>query len=235
MHKRRRSDQRVALGTRVGHVELGAAAGDGGVDREDTVGEGWKHRLLKPAAQHRSLSKAPSLDPEDALLELKDSDHGQEQHGRGNAARPGHHVAIGRRFDQHPRTAWLAVPSIAIYANFFADHWGIDVRWLLVVAAAWLFRRTVIHFTVWRTDRRMPLLLGLFLVAVFIWFGENLGTAGHAWLYPSQIGAWTMVSPTKLTSWFLLMLVSYTLVAVTVLGPRSLRDARVGIAGPAST
>ena len=91
----------------------------------------------------------------------------------------------------------------------------------------------MIHFTVWRADRRMPLLLGLFLVALFIWFGENLGTAGHAWLYPSQVGAWSMVSPTKLTSWFLLMLVSYTMVAVTMLGDWRSRDAKVGATGPA--
>lgn len=63
----------------------------------------------------------------------------------------------------------------------------------------------------------MPLLLGFFLVALFIWFGENLGTASHTWLYPAQARAWTMVSPAKLTSWFLLMLVSYTMVAVTML------------------
>lgn len=139
------------------------------------------------------------------------------------------------RFDLHPRPAFLVGLSVAIYANFFADHWGIDLRWLLVTAAAWLFRRTVIHFIVWKVDRRMPLLLGLFLVALFIWFGENLGTAGHAWIYPSQIGAWTMVSPTKLTSWFLLMLVSYTMVAVTMLGGRSPFGAGVGATGSAST
>ena len=59
----------------------------------------------------------------------------------------------------------------------------------------------------------MPLLLGLLLVALFIWFGENLATAGGAWLYPSQMRGWHPVGPAKLASWFLLMLVSYTLVA----------------------
>ena len=33
----------------------------------------------------------------------------------------------------------------------------------------------------------MPLLLGLFLVAVFIWIAENLGTLTHTWVYPRQI------------------------------------------------
>lgn len=79
----------------------------------------------------------------------------------------------------------------------------------------------------------MPLLLGFLLVALFIWFGENLGTAGHAWLYPNQAGAWTMVSSAKLTSWFLLMLVSYTTVAVTMLGVLAPAGASVVEAKPA--
>jgi uncharacterized membrane protein YoaT (DUF817 family) len=60
----------------------------------------------------------------------------------------------------------------------------------------------------------MPLLLGLFLVALFIWFAENLGSASHAWLYPHQMKGWSMVSFGKLGSWFLLLLISYALVAL---------------------
>ena len=124
------------------------------------------------------------------------------------------------RFDRHPRPVLLIVLSIAIYANFFLDHWGIDLRWPLLAVAAVLFGPAVVHFKVWSTHRRMPLLLGFALVALFIWFGENLGTAGHAWLYPNQVAGWTLVSPTKLTSWFLLMLISYTMVATTMLAER---------------
>ena len=120
------------------------------------------------------------------------------------------------RFDRHPRPAFLVILSVAIYGNFFADHWGIDLRWPLIAGTAVLFHSTVIHFKVWEVHRRMPLLLGFLLVALFIWFGENLGTAGHAWVYPNQVRAWAMVSSAKLTSWFLLMLVSYTMVAVAM-------------------
>lgn len=59
----------------------------------------------------------------------------------------------------------------------------------------------------------MPLLLGLVLVALFIWFAENLGTFARAWVYPSQDGDWHPVSVDKLGSWFLLMLISFALVA----------------------
>lgn len=107
----------------------------------------------------------------------------------------------------------LAVLCLAIYANFFSDHWGLDLRWALIGVAVVLFRRTVVHFTVWRVERRMPLLLGLLLVALFIWFGENIATAAGAWLYPAQQHGWRPVGPAKLASWFLLMLISDTLVA----------------------
>ncbi|HML31158.1 MAG TPA: DUF817 family protein, partial [Hyphomicrobium sp.] len=64
-----------------------------------------------------------------------------------------------------------------------------------------------------KTHRHMPLLLGLFLVALFIWFAENIGTFTAAWAYPNQQHGWALVSIGKLGSWFLLMLISYTLVA----------------------
>ncbi|MBL7309454.1 DUF817 family protein, partial [Escherichia coli] len=69
------------------------------------------------------------------------------------------------------------------------------------------------YFKVWREHRTMPLLLGLLLVALFIWFAENFGTLSGTWLYPSQRQHWSVVPVAKLSSWFLLMIVSYTLVA----------------------
>jgi hypothetical protein len=120
------------------------------------------------------------------------------------------------RFTRHPKLPALMALSVAIYANFFADHWGVDLRFPLLAVAAALFGRTTIYFRVWTVDRRMPLLLGFSLVALFIWFGENIATASGAWLYPNQVKGWTMVSPAKLTSWFLLMLISYTLVATSM-------------------
>jgi uncharacterized membrane protein YoaT (DUF817 family) len=59
----------------------------------------------------------------------------------------------------------------------------------------------------------MPLLLGLFLVATFIWIAENAGTFSRAWAYPHQAAAWAPVTFAKLGAWFLLMLISYVLVA----------------------
>jgi uncharacterized membrane protein YoaT (DUF817 family) len=118
------------------------------------------------------------------------------------------------RFSRHPRRLSLVLLSLLIYANFFTDHYGIDLRLLLFVLAAVLFGRTTIHFRVWRADRRMPLLLGLVLVALFIWSSENIGTYTKTRLYPAQHLSWPAVSVAKLGSWFLLLIISYTLVSL---------------------
>ena len=117
------------------------------------------------------------------------------------------------QFSHHPPLNALLILSAAIYLNFFTDHWGIDLRVPLILATIILFGRTTVYFRVWRIHRRMPLLLGFFLVALFIWCGENLGTASHAWIYPAQAQRWSVVPFAKLESWFLLMLISYTMVA----------------------
>jgi len=118
------------------------------------------------------------------------------------------------RFDRHPPLWTLVALSVLSYINFYADHWHLDFRVFLLAAAGILFFHTTIYFTVWRTQRQMPLLLGFALVTLFIWVGENIGTAGRVWVYPYQMTTWNMVSPAKLTSWFLLMLISYTMVAI---------------------
>ena len=109
-------------------------------------------------------------------------------------------------------TTWVL--AAAIYVNFFAHHWLPDVRIALFAGTALLFGRGWFYFTADRTRRSMPLLLGYFLVALFIWFAENLGTLGRAWVYPGQAAGWEMVSLAKLGSWFLLMIISVVLVSI---------------------
>ncbi|WP_038359032.1 DUF817 domain-containing protein [Bosea sp. UNC402CLCol] len=118
------------------------------------------------------------------------------------------------RFSHHPPGWALIGVSLLIYANFFAHHYIADMRIGLFAIAGLLFARTWVYFKVWRVHRSMPLLLGLFLVAVFIWFSENIGTFTRTWLYPSQLQSWSMVSLAKLGSWFLLLIISYTLVTL---------------------
>ena len=117
------------------------------------------------------------------------------------------------RFSRHPPFAACAVLALSIYLNFFSHHYLPDLRLPLFVGIAVLFGRTWIHYRIRRVYRRMPLLLGFFLVAVFIWLAENVGTFAHAWQYPSQRGAWQPVPIGKLGAWLLLMIISYVLVA----------------------
>jgi uncharacterized membrane protein YoaT (DUF817 family) len=125
-------------------------------------------------------------------------------------------------FSRHPRRLGLVVLSVAIYVNFFSHHFMPDLRWLLFALAGWLFLRTRVYFRVWHISRSMPLLLGLMLVSLFIWFSENIGTFTKIWLYPSQRQGWSMVSIDKFGSWFVLLIISYTLVSL-VHAPRDRR------------
>ena len=117
------------------------------------------------------------------------------------------------RFTRHPPFAATVALAIAIYVNFFSHHYLPDARWLLFAVLAGLFGRTWVHFRVRRVHRRMPLLLGFVLVALFIWLAENVGTYSHAWLYPAQRAGWHPVPPAKLGSWLLLMVISYVMVS----------------------
>ena len=102
--------------------------------------------------------------------------------------------------------------AIGIYANFFTHHFVWDLRWLLFAATGLLFWRCAVHYKVFRFRHRMNMLLGFFLVALFIWFAENIGTLTGTWLYPNQQKGWAMVSLAKFGSWYLLMIISFVLV-----------------------
>lgn len=118
------------------------------------------------------------------------------------------------RFTGYP-PAWATwALAAAIYANFFTHHFTIDIRWGLFAATAVIFWRTRVHFRNWRVHRWMPLLFGFGLVALFIWFAENIATFANAWNYPGQETEWRMVSIAKYGSWYLLMLISFVLVTL---------------------
>ncbi|WP_223787411.1 DUF817 domain-containing protein [Marinicella meishanensis] len=118
------------------------------------------------------------------------------------------------RFSHYPPIWKTVVLVVAIYLNFFTHHYIWDFRWLLLGLTLWLFRRTSIHFKVLHTHRHMPLLLGWFLVALFIWLAENIGTFTQVWVYPHQSQGWALVPWSKLIAWYLLMLLSFVLVSL---------------------
>jgi uncharacterized membrane protein YoaT (DUF817 family) len=108
----------------------------------------------------------------------------------------------------------VGVPlAAAIYLNFFTRHFVPDVRWLLAAAVLVAFRRAWVRFTVLDTPRRMPLVLSFALIGFFVWVAENVSTYLGAWVYPEQRGGWRVVSLTVISSWGLLVIVSFILVA----------------------
>ncbi len=115
-------------------------------------------------------------------------------------------------FSNYPPTWATIALAIGIYANFFTHHYIWDMRWLLFVATALLFWRCNVHYQVFRFRHRMNMLLGFFLVSLFIWFAENIATASRVWLYPNQKSGWELVSIGKFGSWYLLMIISFVLV-----------------------
>lgn len=127
------------------------------------------------------------------------------------------------RFTGYPPFWTTMALAVAIYVNFFSHHFVVDMRYAIFAVTALLFSRTWVHYRVFRFRHRMPLLLGWFLVTLFIWFAENIATWSHAWLYPAQQGGWTPVSVAKLGSWYLLMIVSFVLVTV-VNRPKDLEE-----------
>ena len=118
------------------------------------------------------------------------------------------------KFTGHPPLWSVMALAALIYVNFFTHHYMPDMRWPLIAAACLMFSRAWIWFKVWRVYRRMPLLIACGLTTLFIWFAENIGTYARAWVYPNQIEAWSLVSFSKLSSWFMLLMVSYALVAI---------------------
>jgi len=117
------------------------------------------------------------------------------------------------RIDHHPPywMAWLV--AILVYANFFTHHFIGDYRWYIAALALGLYARAVVTFRPLDRDRKMPLLLAFVLIGFFIWLAENISTFFSIWSYPDQLGAWSVVHVAKWSSWSLLVIMTFTIVA----------------------
>ena len=104
--------------------------------------------------------------------------------------------------------------AILSYANFFTHHYGPDIRLGLFALSVVIWRRAWFVFTPDIKPRRMPILVGVLLIAFFIWIAENLGTFGGAWVYPSQRHRWEMVPIAKIGAWYLLIILSFVLTTI---------------------
>jgi uncharacterized membrane protein YoaT (DUF817 family) len=127
-------------------------------------------------------------------------------------------IQAWRRFDLElagwPRARFVVPLGAAIYANFFTNHFVPDARWALiaaVLAAAW---RTDVRFQAIRGRvRSMRAPVAFLCIGLFVWFAEQIATFLGAWVYPHQTGGWSPVPLAKLSSWALLVIVTFLIVA----------------------
>ncbi len=113
-----------------------------------------------------------------------------------------------------PSYIWSVVLCAVIYINFFTNHFVYDFRYSIIPVIFAFYWKTRIHFTAQAgRPRSMPLNLGFVLTAFFIWVAENISTFLGAWQYPDQVHVWSAVSTNKITSWFLLVIISFIIVA----------------------
>ncbi len=104
------------------------------------------------------------------------------------------------------------VVAVLIYANFYTNHWLPDFRWILVLAALILLRKTWVRFYVRGNKYHMHLSVSFLLIGFFIWVAENVGTFIGAWRYPSQTNSWHIVHGSKVGSWSILIIFSFMLI-----------------------
>ncbi|MBP1849781.1 uncharacterized membrane protein YoaT (DUF817 family) [Rhizobium halophytocola] len=117
------------------------------------------------------------------------------------------------RIRHHP-PYWMAVlVALAIYGNFFTHHFIGDYRWYIAALAIGLYARATVIYRPFDRDRRMPLILAFILIGFFIWLAENISTFFAVWHYPNQLGAWSTVHLGKWSSWTLLVIMTFTIVA----------------------
>lgn len=108
----------------------------------------------------------------------------------------------------------LVVPlGAAIYLNFFMHHFWMDIRWWLSGLVIIVFWQSWVTYEVGGIKYRMPIALSFVLIGFFIWIAENIATFFGAWQYPNQTEAWSLVHLGKVSSWLLLVIVSFLIVA----------------------
>ena len=117
----------------------------------------------------------------------------------------------GMRLSGAPPEWAGAVLALLIYVNFYSHHFLPDIRLALFAAVA------VLYWRCWGTFTRViggsvPIIALFGMVALLIYAAENIGSVSGTWLYPNQHAEWRPVPVGKLGSWFLLMIVSFTLV-----------------------
>lgn len=117
-------------------------------------------------------------------------------------------------FTNMPRKRVLLPIALLIYVNFFTNHFTVDVRWVIFVLLIIIFWKTKLSAEL--TTKRYVIhpLISNGLLALFVWFAEQIGTFAQAWMYPNQIAGWKPVTFHMFTSWYLLLIFSFILISL---------------------
>jgi uncharacterized membrane protein YoaT (DUF817 family) len=117
------------------------------------------------------------------------------------------------RVKHHP-PYWMAVlVALAIYANFFTHHYLGDYRWYIAACILGLYAQTRLSYRAWHHSRTLPLLWVFVLMGFALWLAENISTFFGVWKYPHQLTTWSAVHLGKWSSWSLLIIMTFTIVA----------------------
>lgn len=117
------------------------------------------------------------------------------------------------RVVDYPKTWKTVGVGALVYINFFTHHFIPDFRWWLKLVVIVLFWKTKVEFMVRERVYKMPLVLSFVSMGFFIWIAENISTFLGAWEYPDQELSWSIVSFSKVSSWSLLVIISFIIVA----------------------
>ncbi|MFC4077782.1 DUF817 domain-containing protein [Salinithrix halophila] len=112
-----------------------------------------------------------------------------------------------------PRWMVNVLLGAAIYLNFFTHHYLYDFRWVLTALIFVVYFKTYVTYHLNGITYRMPMALSYLLIGFFIWVAENIATFFGAWQYPDQQKTWNWVGVEKISSWFLLVIISVIIVA----------------------
>ncbi len=108
---------------------------------------------------------------------------------------------------------WLGMLlALLIYLNFFTHHLWFDLRWWLLATVIIFYCCTQLRGRWQAHFFQLPLLLVFALLGLAIWLAENFSTFYGAWVYPNQEDTWQWVHFGKISSWMLLVILSFFLV-----------------------
>jgi uncharacterized membrane protein YoaT (DUF817 family) len=108
---------------------------------------------------------------------------------------------------------WLGMLlALLIYMNFFTHHIWVDLRWWLLATVMIVYCCTQLRGEWQGVVFQLPLLLVFGVLGFAIWLAENFSTFYGAWVYPNQQDRWQWVHLGKISSWMLLVILSFLLV-----------------------